>query len=132
MTFQLEHADALLFAQDKQGGGFAGRFAKLLEHRSGNVDLVQPREPDVSKLHHAMRKAKPLRVALRLDQAGSCQGLQQPIERGPAKSNALLNLEDAERRLVGRKALQDGDGTVDRPDRRCRTFVLCQRVFGAH
>ena len=83
MTFQLEHADALLFAQDKQGGGFAGVFAQLLKNRSGNIDLVQPGEPDMSELHHAMREAESLRVAFRLDQTGSRQGLQQAIERGP-------------------------------------------------
>ena len=52
------------------------------------------------------------------------QGLQQAIEGRAAKPDALLNLEHAERRLVGREALQDGDGAVDRADRRARSFVF--------
>ena len=43
---------------------------------------------------------------------------------GLAEADALLNLEHAERRLVGREALQDGDGAVDRADRRARSFVF--------
>ena len=78
----------------------------------------------MGELHHAMRETESLRIAFRLDQPGSAQGLQQAIERGPAEADALLNLEHAERRLVRRETLQDGDGAVDRADRRARSFVF--------
>ena len=59
-------------------------------------------EPDVSKLHHAMREPKSLRVALGPNEARCGQGLQQAIQRRPAEPNAALNFQHAQRRLACR------------------------------
>src|SRR5262249_9591641 len=77
-----------------------------------------------------MRKPESLRVALGLDEAGRSQRLQQAIQRRPAQADAALDLQHAERRLVGSEALQDRDGAIDRADR--RAFALRLRVFLVH
>src|SRR4029453_627234 len=92
--------------------------------------LVQSGKPDMGELHHAMREPKSLRVALGLHEAGHSQRLQQAIQRRPAQAHAALDLQHAERRLVGSEALQDRDGAIDRTDR--GAFALRLSVFLVH
>src|SRR5262245_9496705 len=84
----------------------------------------------MGKLHHAMREAKALRVALGPDEAGCGQRLQQAIERRTAEADAALDFQHAQRRLIRGKALQDGDGAIDGANRAALAFRL--GVFLAH
>ncbi len=42
------------------------------------------------------------------------QRLQQPVKGGAAQADALLDFDHAHRRLIGREALQDRNGAIDR------------------
>src|SRR5262249_55590957 len=96
----------------------------------GDIDLVEAGKPDMGELHHAMRQAKSLRVALGLDESGRGERLQQAVQRRPAQTDAALDLQNAERRLVSGEALQDRDGAIDRAHR--AAFALGISVFPAH
>src|SRR5690349_11867538 len=84
----------------------------------------------MSELHHAVREAKPLRIALGLDEARCRERLQQAIQRRPTEADATLDLDNAQRRLVRGEALQDRDGAIDGADRGALAFRA--RVVAIH
>ena len=101
---------------------------------SRNSALVQERYsgPTIMRLVENRLQLAVDPINLGLDQPGSAECLQKSIERRPAQSDPLLDVEHAKRRLVAGKALQDGDGAVDGADGRARAFVRCFNVIASH